>query len=787
MLKDDVIWPKSRRFKSRSEWEPIGFFSESLCNATLFDIKLGFFSSSAINVLSDGFAVFLYNGGKMRMVINDVLSEEDKRVLQSAGSDSMPFQALDLKNLSLMRHTLSVRDMHFFDCLAWLIRNDRLEIRVVRPKSGCGIAHSKIGVFSDGGNKVAFDGSCNFSRMALIENQESISAFCDWDGESDALRVADIENDFNVTFNGDDSAVRYIEADSIRTSITDAFADKELHLLLQDEHKLISQRMKSSLSKTVADALERTSKTLQDILHTIEDSKSDDEDCQFSSIAQEDNCCSYAAEKNEETMSPCFPYGAPRAYQMEAFDNWKNEPNRQKGLFAMATGTGKTLTSLNCLLSIYNKYGFYKAIILVPTVTLVDQWADECHKFHFDNIIKVCSKNADWRRDINNIKVKECLQSNGGRYSYIIISTYASFAKDSVFDALTSFPANVRKQILLIADEAHNMGSKRILNKLEGIKFPRRIGLSATPERQFDDEANKELMDFFGCEGGRYTYEYTMQEAIDNGYLCRYYYYPHVVELTPEEMNEYIKVSVKLAKFYNHSNDSFNHSDDLLKRLLLKRKRIVHKAKNKESVFKHIIEERYKEKGDLRYTLVYVPEGNVPDDTSADIYDESDNMSPKDAEADSLIDVYTKIVHDISPTTTVKKFVSGMKDRENILKSFADGSLQVLTSMKCLDEGVDVPRSEMAVFCSSTGNPRQFIQRRGRILRLHKDKYRAVIHDLVVVPVISEGSELFMMERNLLASELRRVRDFALMSENADYALDQLDEALSYYDLSMFK
>ena len=185
--------------------------------------------------------------------------------------------------------------------------------------------------------------------------------------------------------------------------------------------------------------------------------------------------------------------------------------------------------------------------------------------------------------------------------------------------------------------------------------------------------------------------------------------------------------------------------------------------------------------------MVYVPEGNVPDDTSADIYDESDNMSPKDAEADRLIDVYTKIVHDISPTTTVKKFVSGMKDRENILKSFADGSLQVLTSMKCLDEGVDVPRSEMAVFCSSTGNPRQFIQRRGRILRLHKDKYRAVIHDLVVVPVISEGSELFMMERNLLASELRRVRDFALMSENADYALDQLDETLSYYDLSMFK
>ena len=79
MLKTNVLWPASRRFKSRTEWEPIGFFSEALCNSTQFDIKLGFFSSSAINILSDGFATFLYNGGRMRMVINDVLSVEDQQ------------------------------------------------------------------------------------------------------------------------------------------------------------------------------------------------------------------------------------------------------------------------------------------------------------------------------------------------------------------------------------------------------------------------------------------------------------------------------------------------------------------------------------------------------------------------------------------------------------------------------------------------------------------------------------------------------------------------------------
>ena len=680
-----------------------------------------------------------------------------------------------------MRHTLSVRDMHFFDCLAWLIRNDRLEIRVVRPKSGCGIAHSKTGVFSDGGNKVAFDGSCNFSRMALIENQESISAFCDWDGESDALRVADIENDFNVTFNGDDSAVRYIEADSIRTSITDAFADKELHLLLQDEHKLISQRMKSSLSKTVADALERTSKTLQDILHTIEDSKSDDEDCQFSSIAQEDNCCSYAAEKNEETMSPCFPYGAPRAYQMEAFDNWKNEPNRQKGLFAMATGTGKTLTSLNCLLSIYNKYGFYKAIILVPTVTLVDQWADECHKFHFDNIIKVCSKNADWRRDINNIKVKECLQSNGGRYSYIIISTYASFAKDSVFDALTSFPANVRKQILLIADEAHNMGGGLMAQRLLDIKYLRRIGLSATPERQFDDVGNHKLMDFFGCVDS-YTFEYSMAEAIENGALCRYYYYPHIVRLTENEMAEYVELSKKIVKIMGFNDEK---SKECLKMLLLKRKRIIHKAANKLSVFQQIVRQRMMEKGSLNYTLVYVPEGNKPDNFEADIFDQSDTIA-SDPETEHLIDDFTRIVRDMDSHIIVRQFTSESTDRDAMLKGFADGSIDVLTSMKCLDEGVDVPRSELAIFCASTGNPRQFIQRRGRVLRIHKDKRFAIIHDLIVIPDNVFDEECYPLEKSLVESELKRVRDFALLSKNLNDTIRELDDVLNKYVISIF-
>lgn len=189
----------------------------------------------------------------------------------------------------------------------------------------------------------------------------------------------------------------------------------------------------------------------------------------------------------------------------------------------------------------------------------------------------------------------------------------------------------------------------------------------------------------------------------------------------------------------------------------------------------------------MKYTLVYVPEGNKPDSLENDMIESDvDDTSIDIADPDHLINLYTKIVSEINPTITVKKFISGIGDRTKILADFASGDLQVLTSMKCLDEGVDVPRSELAIFCASTGNPRQFIQRRGRILRQHKDKHLAIIHDLVVVPEITTANDSYNMERNLLRSELKRVSDFAKLSENADDAYTILEPVLSYYNLSLF-
>lgn len=753
MLKE-IVWPNHRRYKSRSAWEPIGFFSDCLCNATQFDLMLGFFSSSAINVLSSSFATFLYNGGQMRLIINDILTEQDRDAISTGEAvEDIPF--FDLSDIEKLQETLSERDKHFFECLSWLIRHNRLDIKIITPKDGIGISHTKSGIFSDGINIVGFDGSCNFSRTALVENIESLTVSCNWDGDIETAKVKEVKDDFETVFSGNDENVFYVLPENVKTKLCDSFQDKSLKNLLEDEYRILQKDAQNqTFPKSVLRVLNKAQNKVEAIIERINETKEID---------------------NSPNVEPCFPFPKPHEYQQQAFKNWKD--NRQKGLFAMATGTGKTITSLNCLLEIYKHCGYYKALILVPTITLVEQWEVECRKFKFDKIVKVCSKIKNWKNSIANIRMLEIANSDKN-LSYIIISTYASFVRPNVFNELNQFPKN---KLLLIADEAHNMGAGQMLNRLDDIKYLRRIGLSATPERQYDDSGNQKLLHFFGCDEN-YTFEYSMREAIDNGVLCRYYYYPHVVRLIESEMIEYVELSKLIVKYMGYDEPN---SQDRMKRLLLKRKRIIHKAENKKDVFQQIIQQQMNEKKNLKYTLVYVPEGNKPDDNTADIFVTSDEIQ-NDDDTTHLIDEYTRIVRDVDPHIIVRQFTSDSSERELMLNDFARGRIDVLTSMKCLDEGVDVPRSELAIFCASTGNPRQFIQRRGRILRTHKDKHMATIHDLIVVPDNCFDSECYELERNLVKSELMRVRDFATLSENLYDTEKELEEVLNHYSLSIF-
>ena len=737
MLKD-VKWSEDGTYTPQGQHTPYEFFSNALENSFFFDIELGYFNSAAINVLAGSFASFISHGGNMRMAINQIVSAEDKKAI-TAGLEGGISLSLDLTDWKSLRSSLDEYGEHFFKCLAYLIQENRIEIQIIKPKTTSGIAHTKKGQFVDlEGTVVGFSGSANFTLGGFFNNLEEINIFLSTSPDSAIQKkLSNQKNHFNRLMAQVEGDIEYLSANELQEAIVSSYGGEDIEDLLNVERKLKEFKKSFKPKPTVNPA---------------------------------------------DNPLPAFPYSTgPRDYQKQAFENWKK--NGQKGLFAMATGTGKTITSLNCLLEIYNRCGYYMAIILVPTITLVNQWEDECRKFKFSRIIKLFSKNPKWKERIDLIKMEEkMLKENEAPKSFIIISTYASFTRESVFDLLNSFD---RKKVLLIADEAHNMGSPSILKKLNKIVYLRRIGLSATPERQYEPETNDKIFAFFGAKE-QYTFEYSMEDAIKNGVLCKYFYYPHMVRLTETEMEEYIDLSIKISKYFNYSKECFDKQDEVLKRLLLARKRIIHKAQNKVAAFRRIMEERFKEKGDLKYSLVYVPEGNKPDYIEdSDIFDKSEQLDD-DAVSNHLIDVFTQVVSDIDKYITVKRFVSGQADRDTILRDFATGKLQVLTSMKCLDEGVDVPRSEMAVFCASTGNPRQFIQRRGRVLRTHPDKHIAILHDLVVIPEVGSACDSFKMERVLLKNELIRVKNFSMLSENPSFSQIELGPVMRHYGLNLY-
>ena len=734
----EVDWAEDGTYVPGEEFSPERFFNDGLKNSTEFDLKLGYFSSAAISVLAEGFATFISQGGYMRLIINHIVSKKDKEAINDGVMGNV-IDCADLSNFQYLKSTFDEYQEQFFRCLAYMISQKRIDIRIIKPRGQKGIAHTKTGQFRDGDSITAFTGSANFTISGLFNNIENISI--DRSDSVDVMvqkRITKQRKDFDAIMSGEKKGIEYLSPKDLVEAISTNYGDSDIEELLDVEKKL--KEVKKSDKPVITSAQEELT-----------------------------------------VASPSFPYDKPRDYQMLAFENWKN--NGQQGLFAMATGTGKTITSLNCLLEIYKRNGYYKAIILVPTITLVNQWEKECWKFNFSNIIKVYSKNAEWRSKIELMKMAEKYRKpNDPTQNFIIISTYASYARENVFSILNSFE---RAKVLFIADEAHNMGSPSILKRLGTINYLRRIGLSATPERQFDEDTNKKLYRFFGAEE-KFTFEYSMEEAIQKGVLCRYYYYPHLVKLTDEEMANYVELSEKISKYFNYNSGEFDKKDEILMGLLLARKRIIHKAANKLDAFKKIIEERYEKNGNLKYSLIYVPEGNKPDYfPEADLFDKTEQVVD-DAVSDHLIDIYTEVVMRVDKFITVRKFVSGQKDRDEILADFAKGKLQVLTSMKCLDEGVDVPRSELAIFCASTGNPRQFIQRRGRVLRKHPDKYMAEIHDLVVAPEVNVTSSSYKMEQSLLKGELMRVKNFSVLSENPSYSQMELKSVMEHYGLNMY-
>lgn len=720
----DIQFPPTYKYSSDSEFIPLEFYEETFPIAQKIDLLLGYFSSNAIRVLSKSFAEFVFNGGKMRIITNHVYSlmDYENLILNPKLSDEDKY--IDIfQDISEIEKNLGEHGLHFFDCLKYLLKTKKLELLPVKFNE-VDLAHCKTMTLYDGSDYITTDGSINFTLSALLKNSESFQVETPWNGAVSIKRIEDAKTNFDKIFNRKHPAYSYINKEKIEVVINVIGRDKDVKDLLDDSLKLENTDYSEKIRRVLGKKEKRFTAKIELILNT-----------------------------------PKFPFPqGPRDYQKEAFKAWVK--NNYSGVFAMATGTGKTITSLNCLLNIYNKEQSYRAIILVPSIALLNQWESEVNSFNFRKILKVGGGN-NWEKDLANYSSNF---SWGLKTDLVIISTYGSF----VLDRFQNLFKKIQEDFLLIADEAHNMGANNIKSKLSGLNVHRKIGLSATPKRIYDPEGTLAIDKFFN-DAPPYTYEFGMEKALDFGFLTGYKYYPKIVELTEDEFEEYTEISKKLLKFFDFKNGVFK-DDPIVEILLLKRKSIIHKATNKLDLFSSIVGDLIKNKKD-KFVFAYIPEGNKLNE---------------DGDSVKILNQYLKRIHKDYPDKKMNSYTSEDQKLDEVLRGFEDGKIEILFAMKMLDEGVDVPRAEVGIFASSTGNPRQFIQRRGRLLRKHKDKAFSTIYDMVVIPKLDNNlGELFNIERNLVENELNRVAYFASLAMNFYDSKETLNQVCQKYDLDL--
>lgn len=447
----DILFPDNYEYSSDTNDLPIEFYLNVLPRSKTIYLKLGYFSSSAIRVLAYGFAQFIYKGGKIKVVTNHFLYGSDKQLLEDNIASDDELEEKIILSLSRLKESLTSETEHFYNCIKYLIKNNRIEIIPVMllPNK---MAHYKQGVFIDEENNSIFmDGSCNFTANGLLENGESISIYRSWGEDFEQRKVTNKTKDVISICKKQSSQYKYLDKSEVLDAISSLGKEKSIDELLKSEAELVN----SYVNKTNSKVINKYKHELEKIIEL---------------------------EKNE----PKFPFNSnPREYQEDAYKNWIN--NNCKGVFAMATGTGKTITSLNCLLNIYKDDGCYQAVIVVPGKTLLKQWIEEVNSFNFKNIIPASSDFPKWKTQVSELITSLLFDK---QKSFVLITTYATFTNDKFQKLFKKLP----KQALLIADEAHNLGSPQVKKIIKDFHIEKRIALSATLARQFDEEGNGSQM-----------------------------------------------------------------------------------------------------------------------------------------------------------------------------------------------------------------------------------------------------------------------------------------------------
>jgi superfamily II DNA or RNA helicase len=279
-----------------------------------------------------------------------------------------------------------------------------------------------------------------------------------------------------------------------------------------------------------------------------------------------------------------------------------------------------------------------------------------------------------------------------------------------------------------------------------------RLGLSATPKRHGDEEGTEALLAYFGQPVATIS----LKDAIYKyKTLVEYDYHPLRIDLTDDELRQYRELAAKIARAYA------NDDEEAAERYIRQRSRLVQHASGKLVQLRSLMAAGL---SDETHQIIYVAEGKNP---------ETEMQQMAEVEAILRDEFAMRVARYFGETES--------SDRVALQKCLSEGEVQALIAMKCLDEGVDIPSARIGVFMASTQNPRQFVQRRGRLLRQDaaSGKTHAELYDFIVLPA-PDPAGTSESEKTLIGTELSRAVELADAARNSEVRYSVISWAFEY-------
>ena len=352
-----------------------------------------------------------------------------------------------------------------------------------------------------------------------------------------------------------------------------------------------------------------------------------------------------------------------REWQEKAFPLWWAE---KRGIVKVVTGGGKTVFAIHCLTKYLEEEKDNSIFIVVPSIALLDQWYEALQKTFGDKDISL----------------------NGGGEHLEEISKVTISTIDSVKNIIHKFNAS---NTLLIVDECHKIGTEKRGETLTN-NWNATLGLSATPERDYDDNFYIIIKKILGDIIFDYNYIDAREDEVIVNFKLLYAY----AAMTEDEEEKYKKFTKSIQRRAATIGGN-NMNDYPLKMLIFNRARMVKNSKNRIPFGVELLQKHKRD--------------------SWIVFTENKKQAKE----------FNKIINKKGYKSAIYNTDLDNAEREENLNNFKSGNLNVLVSCTALDEGFDMPEADGAMILSASSSKRQRIQRMGRVLRITANKENALI------------------------------------------------------------